>query len=194
MKLNNNYFILRHGGALSNQKRINSSWPEKIENSLTEEGRKQVENSLPKIRKEDIDLIFSSDLLRTEETAQIVADAFDLEVKFDTRLREYDVGIFNSEPLDRWYGFFNGKEEMFYKRPPGGENVRDIGERMLSFLQEIDSKYKNKNILIISHGGPLFVLEAMIKGWSEEEMMMPEIEKTKLNTGEFRKIYANTGD
>lgn len=189
MKLNNNYFALRHGGALSNQKRILSNWPEKIENYLTEQGKMQVENALPKIRKENIDLIYSSDLLRTEETAQIVADTFDLEVNFDTRLREYDGGIFNGESLDSWYAFFNSKEEMFYKRPPGGENIRDIGERMLSFLQEVDDKYKNKNILIISHGEPLFVLEAIIKGWSEEEMMMSEIANIKLNTGEFRKIY-----
>jgi isoleucyl-tRNA synthetase len=188
MQLNNNYFILRHGGAISNKEGFMSSWPEKRQDPLTEKGRRQIENTIPQLKKENIDLIFSSDLLRTEQTAQIVADGLNLEINFDQRLREYNAGVFNNSSIEEWHSFFNDTKETFHKRPPGGENRRDIKERMLNFLQEIDKKYKNKNILIISHRDPLFVLESAIKGLSEEQILTPEGENLRLDTGEFKKI------
>lgn len=187
MELNNNYFVLRHGGALSNKENFYSCWPEKRKNSLTEEGRKQIENIIPQLREAKINLIFSSDLLRTEETAQIVAEGLGLDVNFDDRLREYDVGFLNNQPLDGFYNFFKDRKEMFSKRLPGGENKRDIKERLSNFLEEIDKEYKNKNILVISHGEPLFIFESIIKEMPEEEMLEKEKE-LKLNTGEFKKI------
>ena len=42
MKLNNKYYILRHGEALSNVKQVCSSWPEKFKNPLTKHGQEMV--------------------------------------------------------------------------------------------------------------------------------------------------------
>ena len=42
MKLNNKYYILRHGEALSNVREIASSWPETFDNPLTGLGREMV--------------------------------------------------------------------------------------------------------------------------------------------------------
>jgi len=179
---------MRHGGALSNAQRFTSSWPEKKENPLTEEGTRQVQSAIPGLKKENIDLIFSSDLQRTEETSQMVADVLNLEVSFDSRLREYNFGVFNNCPGDDWHNFFNSEEETIWKRPPGGENKRDIKERMVSFLNEIEVKYENKNILVISHRDPLFVLEGAIRGWSEEDFLKEELKEQRLSTGRYKKI------
>ena len=65
MKLNNTYFLLRHGEAHSNRDDFVSSWPEKIYNPITSEGKKQIQKIIPALKKEKIELIFSSDLLRT---------------------------------------------------------------------------------------------------------------------------------
>ena len=42
MNLNNKYYLLRHGEAISNAKNIISSWPEKFRNYLTGKGKEQI--------------------------------------------------------------------------------------------------------------------------------------------------------
>ena len=58
---------------------------------------------------------------------------------------------------------------------------------MINFLEEIDKKYKNKNILIISHGTPLYLLEETIGGLKDEKLL----ERNKdfsLEVGQFKKL------
>jgi broad specificity phosphatase PhoE len=188
MKLSNNYFILRHGEAISNRDGIISCWPEKKKNPLTERGKKEVRKIIAKLKKEKIDLIFSSDVLRCKETAQMATERLGLKVNFDKRLREVNVGIFNGRPIEEWNDYFKNWVEKFTKRAPGVENRRDIKERIVDFIKDIDKKYKGKNILIVSHEGPLIILQGAIKGFSEEEMIRDKWEKLRINTGEYRKL------
>ena len=48
----------------------------------------------------------------------------------------------------------------------GGETYAEILRRMISFLKNIDKKYKGQNILIVSHEGPLFLLQGKVMGYS----------------------------
>jgi len=187
MKLNNRYFILRHGGSQCNRDGFVCSWPERRENPLTKEGREQIKNIIPKAKKSKIDLIFSSDLLRARQTAQIVAETLGLKVKFDKRLREYNFGIYNGRPAEEWVRFLNGQRDMFKKRPSKGETRREIRKRMLDFIKDIDKKYKDKRILIVSHREPLLELQAGLMGLSDEEIYNNSV-KLRLDTGEFRKL------
>jgi len=190
MKFNNTYFILRHGEARSNKENFVSSWPEKRKNPLTKRGKKQIKKIIPKLKKKNIDLIFSSDLLRTKQTAEIIAKELKIKTKFDKRLRELKAGAFNGISVKNWREFFV-KSERFVKRPPQGENWRDIEKRMVDFLKNIDKKYKNKNILIISHGDPLFLLRGAINKFSKKEILK-NVNKLELNTGEFGELKQKT--
>lgn len=178
---------MRHGGSRCNAEEFMCSWPEKTDSPLTKEGRRQVLDVLPKIKNAKIDLIFSSDLLRTKQTARIITQALKLRPKFDKRLREYDFGIFNGKSAEEWRGFFKDGKDIFNKRPRGGENRRDIRKRMLDFIKDIDKKYKNKKILIVSHREPLLELQAGLMGMEDREIYHNG-ENLKLNTGEFRKL------
>jgi broad specificity phosphatase PhoE len=169
MKLNNKYYILRHGEAVSNIKGFVSSWPEKSENPLTEAGVEQAKQVAKKILSENIDLIFSSDILRAKQTAQIIAGQLKKEVKFDERLREIDFGIFNSKPIADFVGHFANKEKRIKEKAPHGESYEDILKRIESFLENIEKTYSNKKILIVSHQAPLFILEGIFLGYSLEE-------------------------
>ena len=60
------------------------------------------------------------------------------------------------------------------KRPPNGENWNDVKERMLGFLNDTEGKYENKNILIISHGDPLWFLAGIIKGLEINDKFLSE--------------------
>jgi len=187
MKLLNNYFILRHGNAFSNKEGFVSSWPEKRKNPLTKKGEKQIQKIIPKLKKEKIDLFFSSDLLRTKQTAEMIAKGLKIKIKFDKRLRERDTGIFNDKSIKEWRSYFKNQAEKSEKRPPQGESRRDIKKRVLDFIKDIDQKYKNKNILIISHEDPLMVLESAVKEMSEKDMIK-QWKKLRINPGKYRKL------
>lgn len=53
--------------------------------------------------------------------------------------------------------------ENFDRAPEGNESYADIKRRMMSFLFETEEKYKNKKILIVTHGGPAWLMVAGAK-------------------------------
>jgi broad specificity phosphatase PhoE len=169
MKLNNKYYILRHGQAISNVKNIVSSWPEKFKNSLTKEGKEAIKQVAINLKNKNIDLIFSSDLLRTEQTAEIVGKVLKVKPKFDKRLREINFGVLNSKSAEEFTGYFKGLSERIKGKVEGGENYTEVSERVYEFLKEINKKYKSKNILIVSHQAPLLLLRAKVKDVSVME-------------------------
>ncbi len=171
MKLNNKYYVLRHGEAVSNVKNIVSCWPEKFDNPLTEDGVSKIKRAAEKLKTKNIDLIFTSPLLRTEQTAGIIAEAIEIKPKTDKRLRELGFGVFNGQPLDKFVKFFNSREERLERKVSGGENYMDVMSRAWNFFQEIDKKYKGKNILIISHQVPILLLLGKVRGNSILESM-----------------------
>ena len=197
MKLHNNYLLMRHGHSLANLKKIVSCWPEKNKYALTSKGRKQVEQAIKKLKKKKIDLIFYSDLLRTKQTTHIVVQALKIKSQKDERLREVNVGVLNEKKISKIGEFWGKKnklspsehyEKRFHEAPPQGETYFEIEKRLISFIKEKEKKYQKKNILIISHGRPLSLLEKIIKNYSLEKFIKIIIEKKEIKTAEVRKL------
>ena len=190
----NSYFLFRHGNSLKNQKDIICCWPERTVCPLTEKGKKEVEASAGKIKK--VDLIFSSDLLRTKQTAAIIAKKTGAEIVFDKRLREMDLGELNNKKVKEAGKFWDkegklSRTEYYLKKfeikAPGGENYVDVQKRMYGSLKEIDKKYKNKTIVIVSHESPLTLLESALKGFSRKETIKFR-DSLQIKTGQCRKV------
>jgi broad specificity phosphatase PhoE len=188
MKINNTYYILRHGESVSNVKDVHSCWPEKFFSPLTQKGRKEAKKAVEKLKNKNINLIFSSDILRTKQTAEIIGKGVKIKPKYDKRLREVGIGIFNGKSLSEFRKLFPIKDitERFRKKPKGGETYSEVKKRMVGFLKDIDKKYKSKNILIISHQMSLTLLEAGAKGIKNSEVFKKFSKKKMINTGELR--------
>ena len=188
MKLNNKYYILRHGEAKSNAKGIVSCLPEKFKNPLTRKGASQIKSAVDKLINKNINLIFASPLLRTTQTAEIVGKALKIKIKSDKRLREINLGIFEGKSREKFFDIFpKFSEALFYNKPRCGESWTDCRKRLENLLKEIDKKYKNKNILIISHGDPLWLLEGLVKGINNKDLIAKK-KKLFLKTGKFKKL------
>ena len=187
--MQNTYFILRHGQTSHQLKkeRICYPWPEPSPILLTEKGKKQIKVVAKKLKKEKIDLIYSSDMPRTRQTAGIVARELKLEVIFDSQLRDINTGIFRGQPQKKFQKYFSRPEELFFKPVPKGESWNEVKKRMVNFLKKIDKKYKNKKILIVSHGDPLWLLAGAVKGWKIGDFMKNR-EVNYIKTGELRKL------
>src|SRR3989338_4030599 len=105
----NSYYLLRHGYSEKQRLRISSSWPEPTPIPLLAQGVKEVEKTARELKKKGIDIIISSDLLRTKQTAEIVGKELGVRVVYDPLIREEDAGIFNGKSIEE-----TGK---FYRRP-----------------------------------------------------------------------------
>ena len=184
--MNNKYFFLRHGEAISNKKRLISSWPEKFNNHLTIKGRKQIKKAAKELKKKKIDLIISSDLLRTRQTSEIIKKELKINISYDKRLREIGFGVFNGDQINSLLGFYKSEEERFKKRIPNGESYNDVIKRVYSLFRETEKKYSNKNILLISHEGPFTLLEGKIRGLSNPEILRKYPDEKRIKKGEWR--------
>ncbi len=195
--MRNQYYIIRHGHSLRNVRNIASCWPEKWLLPLTKKGRQEIKEVAKKIKNKKIDLIFSSDLLRTKQTAEIIGKELGIKLRIDKRLREVNVGIFNGRPIDEIGRFWDKErklspEEYFLRRfqttPPKGENYRDIEKKILKFFREIEKEYQGKNILIVSHQRIITLLEKVIYDYDLKEFVKIILEKKEIKTGELRKL------
>lgn len=187
MKLNNKYYILRHGEAISNVKQIVSSWSEKFKNPLTDKGREQVKEVARKLSNKHIDLIFASDLLRTRQTAEIVGRVLKIKPKFDKRLREVGFGDLNGRPAEELL-YLSFEKERLKNSFQKSETYENVLKRVREFLKDIDKNHKSKNILIVSHQCPLWILENHISGFFLEEGLKRIPKEKRISKGEIRKL------
>lgn len=188
-KSNNFYILMRHEKALSNEKNFLSSYPETRFNPLTRKGVLNAKRKAKSLKKYKIDLIFSSPLTRAKETAEIIGYELKIPVIFDHRLREIDLGILNGKPYDDFDKYL--KDELTDKRDlnkkiEGGESLNDVRKRVLDFILEVEKNYKGKNILIVSHGAPLWMLEAEMRAINDEELKNFKVKSYEI--GEYREV------
>ncbi len=193
----NEYYLLRHGESTKNKKKIEVCWPEKVKSPLTKKGRGQIEKILPILKRKKIDLIVSSDLLRTKETAEIISRKLKIKIIFDKRLREINFGIFNGKKSVEKEKFFDPERKLtpreilelkFKKRYPRGENYQDVQKRLYSLLLDLEKRYSKKRILLVSHCRPITFLEGLAKGMSRKELIEYMLSGKEIKKGELRKI------
>ena len=131
---------------------------------LTETGKQQAYNIARNLRNELSDnkyIIYSSDLLRAKQTAEIIAQYFCVIPIFKTELRERNLGRCcgqsvkwlkdNMECLEKTID-----DKMF----SNAESRRDVWNRLKPFFDSIISN-ETENIIIVSHGDLLSVFNTM---------------------------------
>ncbi len=155
----NTFYFARHGESTKNILGISNAKIETDNFPLTDKGRADAEKVGKELKaKGRIDLIFSSDFLRTKSTAEIIAKQLRVPaVELDPRLREHNNGIYDNRPVADFYGYLD-EHDIWTEAPKGGETLAQVQERMVEVITEINQKYQGKRILIIGHGDPLKVL------------------------------------
>lgn len=179
----NTFFIMRHGESENNAQNIGNS-REGTAYPLTEKGRAQAERGAEGLRASGIDMIVSSPLRRTRETAEIVARALGIpeqDITIDDRVREVELGDFNERPIAEYRAYFSSSEEKFNKPTPGegGGTLRDLRARVMDFLYDMNAQYEGKNILVVTHEYSAWLMCAGAEGLS-----VPATSALKRTTGD----------
>lgn len=179
-----NLILVRHGQSEWNEKNLFTGWENP---GLTEKGSEEAKNAGILIKQLNIkfDCLFTSALIRAQLTGSIILDKID----------QTDLNIIKNKALnERFYGELQGlnKDECrkkwgeelvqtwrrsFDKGPPGGETLKETGERVLPYyLNNIHPLIlENKNILITAHGNSLRSLIKYLDSISDEDIVKLEI-------------------
>ena len=153
--------FVRHGQTAWNveRRRQGHSGP-----GLNEQGREDARRAASELVEMNaccrISAIYSSDLARAAETAEIIGEALGLPVHLDERLRERHQGIWqgrlttevmaeHAEVVD-----FIG-EDPLGGGPPEGETGQQVLERMTDALNEIAAEHPGERVVVVSHGGAI---------------------------------------
>ncbi|MFH0987739.1 MAG: class I tRNA ligase family protein [Patescibacteria group bacterium] len=192
----NRYFLARHGFAQTNLRTIISSYPNK-KYKLTKLGKIQVARAAKRLKKilgkGKLDFIISSDIERAVETAQIYAKEFGAKIEYDKRLREINHSKeWEGKLFLKYIKNFQTPPSKYFKTcPQGAETWNQCKMRVLNFIKEIDKKHEGKNILIVSHGDPLWLLSGAIKGFQEKDFTGRLGKKDFFGKGEIREVKFN---
>jgi isoleucyl-tRNA synthetase len=172
-KPKNTYTLMRHGEAESNAHNVFETTGDP-NNHLTEKGIAQVKEKAEELASRGVDLIIASPFVRAQETARIVSERLGVPIETENRLREYHMGVFDGKDVREYLDYFAHSYLKLDIRPEGGESHRDIMNRSMAAIYDIEKRYAGKHVLIITHGGPI---RMMIMGGelkTEEEVMYDE--------------------
>ncbi len=133
---------------------------------LNETGIKQAEIAREKLLKFDIDVIISSPLKRARKTAEIIGKGRNIPINIDDSLKERAFGKYEGKSPDE----MDFDELWNYKLNKKYENVESVGElfeRVNRFLNNIQEKYQDKTVLLVTHGGIAVPIRAYFEGIPE---------------------------
>ena len=151
--MTNTIYIVRHGQTEWNllgktQGHGNSDLPPK--------GIEQAELLADSMTKYPIDYIYSSDLGRAYQTAEIIGNKLNIEVEKTEALREMNFGTWEGriikdiiEEDPELYKMW--RNEPHLAKIPQGETLSQIKERTDAFIKEINEKYDGKHIVLVTH-------------------------------------------
>lgn len=174
------FYIIRHGETDSNKKKLIQG---QTNESLNYQGLLQVRRTIPQLRKHNFSIILSSDLNRAKETSKIISENIGLEIKYFKLLREKDNGSFTGKPPKtiNWKKISGRYED---RRAPGGESLNEVLIRVKKFVVLLKKGYKQKTILVVSHGTIL----KLMKGYLEHLDIPSSIEQIKIKNSEVYKL------
>jgi 2,3-bisphosphoglycerate-dependent phosphoglycerate mutase len=180
-----NYLVLvRHGQSEWNEKNLFTGWKDP---DLTNLGKTEAKRAGELIFSKGIkfDELFTSVLTRAITTGELILEELAVDsipIFRDEALNERDYGDLSGLNKDDAKKRWGEKQVHTWRRsydvpPPGGESLKDTGERVLPFFEKniLSLINKGKNVLIAAHGNSLRSLIKELDDLSELEIVKLEI-------------------
>ncbi|HYF78481.1 MAG TPA: histidine phosphatase family protein [Symbiobacteriaceae bacterium] len=152
------FYLIRHGETEWNHQRriVGQGDP-----ALNETGRRQAAVAAEWLAGLRLDIIYTSDLSRARETAEIVGSRqAGADIRSDRRLREKDAGTrtgwgYEEARLASPEYDAAMRRDPLHTRPEGGESVADQLARVVEALDELAVRHAGQAVGVVTHGGAL---------------------------------------
>jgi broad specificity phosphatase PhoE len=135
---------------------------------LSELGHRMAESAASKVAAEHRPVVklFASPLLRTQESAAPVAEAFGLEIQTDDRLIE-PYNIFEGRRLTA--GHILLRPHLYYhlrnpQKPSWGEPYEQIVARMMAAIEDAWNSVDSGDVVLVSHQLPIVMVQRTVSG------------------------------
>lgn len=115
------------------------------------------------------DILMSSPLTRTRETAGLLGAKWGLELRTDPRLVEMDFGEWEGQAWDDVCEhdadrFRQWSADWVREPAPGGESFGEVAKRCAGWLQEASKRLDNKTVVVVAHSGTIRALICLAMG------------------------------
>ena len=147
-----------HAVTLDNERGTATGW---LPGELSEQGRQAARELGERRRDDGIDAVFSSDLRRAADTAEIAFAATAIPIHHDARLRECDYGELNGQPVERVAATRLERIDVAF---PGGESYMDVVQRTRDFLSDLLRDQDGDRIVVIAHSANRWAIEHLLTG------------------------------
>lgn len=146
-----------------------------LDSVLTDVGRKQAKFAVPALARFSPDVVVASDLKRATDTATVFTEATGVTLRFDKRLRETNLGLWQgmtgAQVDEQWPGARQVWQTDATWTPPGGEARVEVANRAHDVVAELDETDYDTAVLC-AHGGLItaltgHLLELPVTTWSK---------------------------
>jgi len=148
-------YFARHGDTDANANSPIDPTSGEIDEPLNKEGALQANELAEQLKDVHFDAIISSPLKRAYQTAEIVNKYHNLTIKVDPSWREREIGEY-TDP-ETWTKLFDFDQDFSLAR---SESLKDFFARIHAAMDDLRQNYKDKTLLVVSHGGVQHVLYA----------------------------------
>ena len=158
-------YLVRHG---KDDDTVRGGWSQQ---PLTAEGKIQADELASFIQRSDLNIkhIYSSDLLRTMQTARSVADELRLPIIPLPEFREVnngDLAGMKNDLASKIYPGLYWNMLGWEQRYPGGESPREFYERISTAWDAFQKMVleQNENVMLVTHAGVINVILSIVNG------------------------------
>jgi broad specificity phosphatase PhoE len=147
-----------HSTTTHNEQGIATGW---LPGKLSERGREQAHELGRRRREDGVNVVFSSDLRRAVETAELAFPGGEIPLRQDARLRECNYGDLNGRPTAEVAATRLDRIETPF---PTGESYRDVVDRTREFLADLVREHDGERTLLIAHSANRWAIEHLVYG------------------------------
>lgn len=165
-------FLIRHGETDWNRER---RYQGQLDVPLNNNGILQARKMAEQMSQHQLEQIYSSDLGRAYQTAEILAAAAETPLQPDERLREIHQGDWQGLRLQEIQDRYPQQLQTFHDypagpTPTGGESITAVQKRMLAAFNTYMRAHPRGAFALISHGLAIATLRVYLEGQSLDQV------------------------
>jgi 2,3-bisphosphoglycerate-dependent phosphoglycerate mutase len=148
-------FIIRHAQTTDNLENVFSGHRDP---DLTDSGIEEAREIKHKLKDLKINKAYTSPQTRCKHTLEIVLEGHSgVEIIADPRIRERDYGELTGKNKEKIANLYPKEYPEWHRsydiRPPGGESIKDVEERVMPFLKELIQNVRQNDVILVCASG-----------------------------------------